>query len=246
MTPPEVKALRQTFAKTLQSVLQGGSAGTTALSGIPGYNGPLVAPITSGEQSQLDRISAMGADPSSSDYLKSVLAGDYLPGGSKANPFLQATIEAAQRPTLQGLEETLGRTLPSRFVLGGQGTQPKTSSAFDRAAALATTGVAQSLGDIASQISFGTQTAERSNQQQAVQLNQQQTQSAIDNLNAQALPRLIQEQGIEQGITQFNNRLTALLQALGVATNTPLQTVANSSQSQSYPGIFSALFPKGL
>lgn len=71
-----------------------------------------------------------------------------------SNPFAQAYIDQAQRQTMQNLEETLSRTLPGRFTQAGHIIQPQGSSAFDRAAAIASRGATQEMGDIASRISY--------------------------------------------------------------------------------------------
>lgn len=246
--------------------------------------------------------------------------------GGGANPFLQSAIEAAQRPTLQGLEETLSRTLPGRFTQAGHLIQPGGSSAFDRAAAIASRGATQELGDIATRMSynafeaaqgreasalenelarrgqFGLQTqsleagamqnqldralqvpgmeaqlqqigantdlalaqlptqmaetalrlAQARGQEAGTGLTQAQTgtqnaqtdltqsqvrgsevDTAIKNLQAQALPRLIQDMGLERGIEAFNNNVNSLLATLGIASGVTRPVVANESKSSS-------------
>lgn len=217
--------------------------------------------------------------------------GNYDP--NTENPFLAAAIEAAQRPTQQALEETLSRTLPGRFTAAGQFVQSTGSSAFDRAAAIATRGAADALGDIATNISYaGTEAqlarafeaqqatqaqemeglfaelarqgafgesereavraaeeAERNRQfqgeqaerdrqleatQQLAQLSSQEIQDTIANLQAQALPRLIQEFGIERGIEQFNNRMNSLLVLLQTAGGVTQPVIANEQRSSQF------------
>lgn len=240
-------------------------------------------------------------------------------GGATSNPFLQQYIEAAQRPTQQALEETLGRTLPGRFALAGQSTQQGGSSAFDRAAAIATRGAANALGDIGTNISYNALEAARGRESSALEnelarrgqsglqtqsltasaLQQQldraqqipgmeaqianlgantaytqgQTQglgaqnaltlaqarateagrgqtnaqtgltnsqitsndmnTAIQNLQAQALPRLIQDLGVERGMESFNNQVNALLSTLGIASGTTRPVVSQESSGKS-------------
>jgi hypothetical protein len=259
LTSPEMVALRKKFSETLQTLLGGGEPAQGVVSGTPGYSDtgqPLAAPIGANEQAMLDKLFAQGTDPTSGDYLKKVISGAFLPGGAQQNPFLQAAIEAAQRPTLQGLEETLSRTLPGRFTQAGQFVQPEGSSAFDRAAAIATRGAGQTMADIATKLSAGAYETERTAQQQAIQLSQQEVQTTVANLNAQALPRLIQELGIERGIAEYNTRLDTILKALSVATGAPLTTIAqqgsSSSSADQYTGavnsiskLISSIFPMG-
>lgn len=212
--------------------------------------------------------------------------------GQATNPLLDAYTQAQQRSTLEGLTETLTRDLPGRFTTAGQFIQPQGSSAFDRAAALASRGAANAMGDIATNIGYnayqsdralqasaindqqnrilqaltGTAgnalTAAQSNQssdlaaqttnqktemdkvagqQQGVQLQQQQVQSMINNLQAQALPRLIQEYGIERGMDVFNNQMQSLLQVLGITANVTQPTVSSESKSSTKPNVLPML-----
>lgn len=236
MTPDEYKNLRGPFAETIMSYLQQG--------GTPQYEGPLKADMTQTEGDILTQLmDQTGAGTGRSSYLSSVLSGNYLPGQDNANPFLNAAIEAAQRPTLQGLEETLARTLPGRFTLAGQQAQPQSSSAFDRAAAVATRGTAQALSDIATNMSFGAYEQERGRQQQAVQLDQAEVDNTIKNLQAQALPRLIEELGIERGIALFSQNTQSILDILKTLAGVTMPTVANNQQStgESFGGVVPGL-----
>lgn len=227
-------------------------------------------------------------------YLSKVMSGEFMPGEmdtdrmseftkmlrdsaqttgyqmGEQNPFLNAAIEAAQRPTLQGLEETLSRTLPGRFTEAGQFKQPGGSSAFDRAGAIATRGASDALADIATNLSytmyeaergrqfeaqegararedaqmkgeldriFGARENERNRQNEAAGLTStvkaQEVDNMVKNLQAQALPRLINEFGIERGIEQFNNQVNTLLAVLGIAGGVTAPTIGNSQKSSS-------------
>jgi hypothetical protein len=228
-TPPELQALRSPFADVIKSLF-GGNGEAANLTGIPQYGGPLTAEMTDGERAALAQFST--DDPlqvQRRDLLTKTMRGDFV--GS--NPFLQAAIEAAQRPTFQGLEEVLSRTLPGRFTQAGQFVQPQGSSAFDRAAAIASRGAAQEAGDIAAKISAGAYEGERGRQQESIQLGQQEVQTLVANLQAQALPRLIQQHGIELGLEEFKSRITALLQALGIAQGSLVNLGQQSKTSES-------------
>lgn len=231
ITPPELRTLRSPFASTTRGLFTGSSP--INLGAFPTYSSatgsPNVAPIGANEQTLLSQL--MSAQGPAQDLIRQTLAGKFLPGNQGSNPFLEAAIQSAQRPTLQGLEETLSRTLPGRFTQGGHFVQPQGSSPFDRAAALATGNAASALGDIASNISFGGYEAERGRQQQAIQLSQQDIQTSIQNLNAQALPRLIQDLGIERGMSEYQSRIQAVLQALQTVSGT-LLSAGTKSQSQ--------------
>ncbi len=246
VTPPAIAALRTPFANTITSLLgtTGQGSGGNPLSGIPSFDpstsSNLAAPIGSNEQSLLDSLMTdqnSGASAAANSYLTDVLNGKYLPGSSNSNPFLNAAIQSAQAPTLQGLTNTLGQVLPGQFTQAGQFIQPKGSSAFDRAAALATGQASQALSGIASGMSSQEYENERTLQQGAVPLAQSQVQTTIANLNAQALPRLIQQQGIQNGLSEYQSRLQTLLGVLGSLSGSPLTAVGNTSNSSSTTGI---------
>lgn len=240
ITPPELAGLRSPFASAISSLFNMNNVPTYNPSATNGTGAVPTAPIGANESSLLNTIMGQVNDPARADLLQKTLSGYFLPGQQGSNPFLQASIEAAQRPTLEGLTETLGRTLPGRFTQGGQFTQPQGSSAFDRAAAIATRGAAQSLGDIATNISSGAYTSERANQQDALKLNAQDVQTSISALQAQALPRLIQQYGIDQGMEQFKTRMQAVLQALQTASGT-LITAGTESKGNSSTGVVPAI-----
>lgn len=225
LTPAQFSAIRDPFTTALSGVLSNG--------GGPQYQGPLTTPIGANESSILGGLMTEGQPRN--DLINSTLNGNFLPGQPGGNPFLDATIRAAQRPTLEGLTETLDRSLPGKFTQAGQfvdrGNLAQGSSAFDRAAAIATRGAANALGDIATNISYQGYNDERTRQQQAVQLSQQEVDTTLKNLQAQALPRLIQEQGLERGIDLFKTHTQELMQVLSILAGVTAPTIANQSES---------------
>lgn len=262
MTPQAFKDLQQPFADVVGQLL--GQLGDSTMGGdiANGYQGQTVAPITKNETSTLAQLQGQTSNANAVDT--TALQNAAQEGSSSAaaaqavkalgigadpnNPLLKAYIEAAQRPTQQALEETLSRTLPGRFTAAGQKVQPNSSSAFDRAAAIATRGTADALGDIATKISYQdydagqnrTMTAQQAalDRGQSATTAQQQIQTAevdntVKNLQAQALPRLIQDLGIERGMDVFNNKVNSLLGTLGVAAGTTRPVISSSSSSSS-------------
>lgn len=291
------------------------AGGNALLSGLPSYQGPLTADMTQNEGGILQQLMGTDQSSGINEYLQQLLGGQFMPGGAQGsavgdvnaqgidyntsgadpyasmqfgnaqNPFLQAYTQAQQRTTMDQLTQALTRDLPGRFTQGGQFIQPQGSSAFDRAAALATSGAANAMGDIASNIGYNAyasdrglqanaineqqnrllqtatgnasndltaqqanqstalsqNTSERALQQQGVGLQQAQVQSMIANLQAQALPRLIQEQGIERGVAAFNAQVNQLMQTLGIAANVSQPTVANASKSETKPNLIPSI-----
>lgn len=266
MTPEELKTLRDPFVQALTGFIASG--------GGPQYSGPFTAPMAAGEAAALPGIAEAANNPMRQNLLNATLSGQFLPGQAGANPFLEAAITAAQRPTFQGLEEVLSRTLPGRFAQAGQfsnlgrgggalqGSPTGGSSAFDRAAAIATRGATQEAGDIATRLSAGAYESERGRQQSAIQLQQADVDTMVKNLQSQGLPRLIEKFGVELGLTEFRARTEGLLKAFAIAAGAPIAQVgqtaeshANSSASsqstssgegEMWKGIVPAVLPKGL
>ncbi len=231
LTPKAFKQLQGPFADVLRQLIGGGDTGTVE-GGIPLAEGPFAAPVGTGEQTLLDQLMAKASGGSTSvsqDLLSSTAGGEFL----QENPFLQSQIEIAQRTSLQGLEELLTRVLPGRFTQAGQFTQPEGTSAFDRAAAIATRGVAQSNADIAGQLAFQGFESERGRQQEAAialpQVSEAEVNTLISNLQAQALPRLIEQLGLEAGTEAFNQQINALLQVLAITSGTTQAVIGQKS-----------------
>lgn len=230
--------------------LTGGTPGTMGtnpnniLGGIPYYQGPLVAQMTPQEKALLAKLGGQTSNPNggtgsdASNYLLDVIGGNYLPGQPGANPFMDAAIREAQRPTMEGLTETLTRDLPGRFTSAGQMIQPQGSSAFDRAAAIASKGATDAMAGIATNMSFQGYESERGRQQDAAKsmpgVTRQEVDTTIESLKAAALPRLIQDLGIERGIEEFNNRVNNLLTTLGIAGGVTRPVIAQEGKSSGF------------
>lgn len=230
--------------------MTGGTSGTMGtnpnniLGGIPYYQGPLVAQMTPQEKALLAKLGGQTSNPNggtgsdASNYLLDVIGGNYLPGQPGANPFMDAAIREAQRPTMEGLTETLTRDLPGRFTNAGQMIQPQGSSAFDRAAAIASKGATDAMAGIATNMSFQGYETERGRQQDAAKsmpgVTRQEVDTTIESLKAAALPRLIQDLGIERGIEEFNNRVNNLLTTLGLAGAASRPVIANESSASGF------------
>lgn len=224
------------FTAPLQAPLT--NATTNLLqNGIPQYtpnaNNGLAAPIGANEQTTLNQLMTANAPGSQTNgYLSDVLGGKYLPGQANANPFLNSAVTAAQRTTMNNLNDTLSRSLPGQFLAAGQSTNPTSgSSAFDTAAGTYARNAATTMGDIASTMNSNAYTSERSNQQAAVPMQQAQVQGMVNNLQAQALPRLIQQYGLDQGLQVFQQQTNQLLQLLATAGGIAQPVIGNTQQS---------------
>lgn len=255
-TDAALQGLNPILAAALKTTL-GSFSGQQHNAGNPGTATPTPqAPVTGQEQNLLDTLGTqVGGGTQRAGYISDVLGGKYLPGADGSNPFLSAAITAASRPALDALTQTLTRDLPGRFTANGQMIQSNTndqggSSAFDRAAALATQSTSNMLTDIAAKIGSDAYTSERSNMNTAAALDQQEVTSTINALSASALPRLIQQNGLDQGLALFQQQTQNLLDLLKTIGAVGAPTIANQSQSTSEAekqnGIIPALFPKGI
>jgi len=259
-TDPSLKGLAPGLAGSLSELLQSfGAVNAGAGNPIANATPTTQAPMTDQERQLLSQIPGQtGPNTNRANYFADVLQGKYLPGQANSNPFLQDAIKAAQRTTLEGLTETLDRSLPGRFTAAGQLIQPNTgdngggSSAFDRAAAIATRGAANAVGDIATNMSNTNFQNERQQQTTVAGLDQGEVDNTIKGLQASALPRLIQQNGLDQGLALFQQQTDKLLEILKTIGAVQAPSLANQSQSTSTgtssteKGIIPGLFPKGL
>jgi hypothetical protein len=212
------------------------------LKGIPQAPADLLraAPMTGAEASILQMLQGqVGPGTSRVQNLEATLQGKFLSPDS--NPFLRASIEAAQRPTLEGLTEVLERVLPGRFTKANQFVQPGGSSAFDRAAALATRGAASALGDIATNIASQNYTQERDRQIQALQISQGEIDAGLKVLQGSSLPRLIEQHGIDVGLEEYRNRVASLVEILRIIGGVSGPVTANETKERSTPGLIGSV-----
>lgn len=222
LTPAPYAALQQPLANALSSNLT---------NGLPAYSGPtLNTNLNANENTDLTNLQNSVAPTSAANNLiNNTINGQYL----NSNPNLQAAITAAQTPTIQALTNTLSTTLPGQFTQAGQFVQPNGSSAFDRAAALASQSAGNALGNIASTMSSQDYQNERTLQQGAVGLSQSQVSTAISNLQAQTLPTMIQQMGVTNALQLFQTNTNALLQLLQTIGGVAAPVIANATQSTS-------------
>lgn len=207
----------------------------------PQYTGPLSAPASSQETALLGQLPASGSGTATTNYLNNVLSGSYMPGGANGNPFINQSIAAVNQPILNNLQNTLTTSLPGQFTAAGQMTGPQGSSAFDRAAALQTTQAAQAMTAADTNIENNAYNTGVQQETAAVPLAQQEVQTTIASLQAAALPRLIQQLGIQNGLSAFQSNASTLMQFLSTIGSIAQPIIANTqvsnSDTSSTPGI---------
>lgn len=251
ITPEAYKKLRPLIGNLFQNLLSGGTKGTTSISDVLSALGTATdtytAPVTSGEQSALDQLIA-GITPSAgsdaaTNLLTSTLNGDYL--NPDSNPYLAQTIEDAIAPLRQEYQNTILPNLRIGFTQSGQTINPNGSSVFDRASALASNEYLRNVQATATKIASDNYTAERDRQAAAVDQQSNYDTSTVNNLvstlNAVALPRLIEQYGIDAGVEQYNTQMAQLMQLLGIGTTASGVSNAGVQGSEASTGVLGSL-----
>lgn len=239
VTPEEFVGLRGDLAGQIQSILGSG--------GGPTFQGDFTAGMSDQERQFLDQISQTGqtsqASESAQGLMNQTIQGDFLSPDS--NPFLQQSIEAAQRPVIQQFEQQAMPRLRSEFTQAGQRVQEGGSSPFDRAAGIAQQGLTQELGDISSEMAAQNYQQERSNQmnaaQVAPQLDQAQLEQSISAMQASELPRMIEQQGIDRGLEEFQRQQQQLLDTINIGGSLAIPDTEALAGTQGMQGTFGNL-----
>lgn len=234
----EFKNLRPDVASAIRAILSSG--------GGPQFEGPFAAPIGFAETEELARLNALSqGSPFSApvqDLLTGTLRGDFLDPAS--NPALQQNINTALRLIEQDFSEN---ELLDRALFSRAGQQIQESSPFSRARAIATQSRENAASDVVGRLIGENFQAERNRQQGAVDqtraLVQQKFDNATANLQAQALPRLIAQLGIDAGRDEFNRRMAMLRDVLGIGAGATQPAIGQKSKSSAAgggiaPGIF--------
>lgn len=218
LTPKQYKKQRQLVADEYVGRIGGKVAG---------LEGPFVAGLTDGEQSALGQFqqSAFGGGGLGAAADQQLL--DTLSG--KTNPFASQAIDAAITPILRNaeLQELRDRAL---FTGAGQKIQGSSSFSEDRARSIADT--ERNVGDVAAQVAYQTYQQERQNQLQAVSLANARFAEQREGIATLALPRLIEQLGIDRGNEEMLRRFSVIenaLQSLAQLTQPTLGTKSSSS-----------------
>jgi hypothetical protein len=224
VTPDEFQQLRKPVGRGLEGIISS--------EGGPTFRGPFTAPIGTQEQTALQNVQGFGGNNllqnQSDAFLQSQIEGRALT--PESNPFLQQTIDAATRPIFQAFDD---RELQERALFGRAGQKLQESSPFANARARSNVGLLQAVGDVSGRIAGDNFQRGLDRQQQAVnQVQATQTarfQQARGILEASALPRLIQQFGIDQGKAEFDRRMQMFLAALQTGGGLSTPTLSTTS-----------------
>lgn len=222
LTPGKYKKQRGLVADELESRILGN---------VRGIEGPFVAQLTPEELSALGSFKANAFDPGGVGAAVDKQLTDTLTGVS--NPFMAQAIDAAINPILKNAKL---QELRDRALFTGAGQKIQSSSAFteDRANSIAET--ERNVGDVASQIAFQTYQQERQNQMQAIQLANLRFAEQREGIATLALPRLIEQLGIDKGNAELQRRFAVIESALELMAKLTSPTIGYNSSSTSSSG----------
>lgn len=237
----------------------GTPSGSTGMPGTEGYgfinpftvNGqasnsssnPLVAALSGAEGLDLGRLSSLitgGTPGQGNDLLAStspVLAQMLGPNYARdlaTSPQTQGAIQGAINPLETSFKNTTIPGLQSKFVAAGQNPNaPTGSSAFDRAANEAQSNLLAQEGAISSGITnsaYQTGLQQQSGAvNQAASVGTQEINNVLSDMQAQALPRLVQQYGINAGLQLYQSQVQSMLQSLGLSGQVSQPAIAYQS-----------------
>lgn len=242
-----------------------GISGLSTFGGIPTWTSPSQAtpfmPLVSPSATNLMNATTNMANPNTTtqqgqNYLSNLLTGGQLSPAS--NPFLNAAIQGAVNPLVQAFNTTTMPGLQAQFAQAGQSGGPGVGGAgpqgaksgstqYDKAAAIAQTGLDQSIAQTTSAMenqnyqntqNLMTQAAENAPAVQSQMLN-----NIVTGMQANLLPTMIQQYGITTGTQMFTNQVQALLSALGLGVQAakPVAGQESTSSSSFQPSLLGSL-----
>jgi hypothetical protein len=251
LTPDEFKELRpyiaDVFQKSFPDITKflGGDLSFEAPENLDAYR----APLSGGEQRELGELNALGESRESStdvlsrDLLDRTIRGDFLT--PEDNPNLRNVISLTNRAINDSFND---QGLEQQGLFARAGHQLNESSPFAQAQGGLNADRLNAIADATAQLAFGVGEAERGRQVQALELNQGETREQakfefdrqLNLLAANALPRLIDEIGFDRAFTEYQSRINALSQALGLAAGVTPATPVSESKSFGVSGSVSA------
>lgn len=216
---------------------------------------------------------ASGTLPLASGVNANMLSPNYA-ASLATSPQTQGAISAAVNPMISAFNQNISPSLVSQATAAGQrvntagggvtggGVNPnginqvttegqgaRGSSAFEQAQNTAQNNLQQNIGSVAGTISqnaYQTGLAQQANAvSQAQALSTTELSNTINALSASALPQLIQQYGINQGLQLFQGGTQAILTALGLGISGSQPAIGNVAQSnfssQASPGLISGV-----
>lgn len=226
ITPEEYKALRAPTAARLAEFLNA--------SGFD-YGGPLAAGMTGDEVGSLARLNDTSGrlNPELENLILRTAGGEFLQDVPN-NPFLGGAIDFVRRQVEDAfdLESAQNRSLFSRA-----GHKISQSSPFSDAQSRLEIDRQDRLADQIAGLALPLFEAERARMNEASTRGVELVNSQLANLEANALPRMIADLGVERGQQLFTDRLNRLIQAFSILGDVTSQFMQRSSSKSSSGGV---------
>jgi hypothetical protein len=230
-TPGKFKSMRGDVRDTLTAGAQGRGVA------VDPFQGELVAGIAPGEQSQLGRIGGFAADEdanfrASQQSLRAIAGGSQL--DFQNDPAFQKILDFSQRRLAGGFNQR-EEEIKALFARAGQ--ELPNSSPFAESQSRIFESRTQAATDLEAQLigqEFG---AARDRQMlagtQLSNLETQRLERALSTLEANGLPRLIRDMGLERGREEFARRQDQILKLIGLQTEAASPHLAGTGKSSS-------------
>jgi len=258
LVPAEFAALRPQFASffsnalpQLQGLLQGFQNPSTQEGGLDRFR----TGLSSGEFQGIESLRQQSQGLSQNEQLSQDLIGRRL-RGDFFNPEENDALRDSIKFTTQNINQQVNdQDLERRSLFARAGQSLSESSPFAVAQASGNQGRLDAIGENTANLIFGTVEAERGRQTNAIEQARANSRGIFErsqaSLQAQALPRLVDDRGVERGLQEFQSRLAALTQALGFGAGLVSPTVGvnsggRSSSSSKQGGISSLAYKHNI
>jgi len=195
--------------------------------GGPQITGPFAVDIGDAEQRGLDVLEQNtfgkgGLANAQEGAIRSALAG------GEQNPFLDEAITAATRPLIEGAEL---QELQDRAFFTGAGQLIQGSSAFTAQRRRGLNDLQRNIGDVSSSLAFADVIRRTEQRLEAVNLANSIFSNQRETITALALPRLIEQFGLEEANEELRRRFTVTENALTELGNFTAPTIATDTNS---------------
>lgn len=198
----------------------------------------LRAPLSGAELLNIDRLQQQAEGLSENEQLSNELLtrrlrGDFL------DPAENDALRDVIRFTTGNINEQFNQQdLEARSLFARAGQSLPESSPFAQAQAQSNVGRVNAIGEQTANLLFGNLQAERGRQTEAVEQVRANSRGVFERsqaaLQATALPRLVDQLGIDRGLQEFQARLAALSSALGVGAGLAAPTPSQSGSSSGF------------
>ncbi len=237
----EFKDLRGPYADTLAGAfpyLEDFFSGGMQFGGVDeGRLDDMRAPMTAGERDALNRVNfQLAGDPNqiaSDELIGDTIGGKYL--SPETNPGFADLLGYTNRAISDEFDK---EDLAQRALFSRAGQELPESSPFAQASVDLSKGRMDAIGRNTAALTSGIYESERNRQTQAVEQRRANAsfefERQIGGLQANALPRLIDEVGFERGFAEYKSRIDALMLALGIAADVTAPALGQNSRASSF------------